>query len=123
MTIRAEGLKETIKSLEKAGVEVQDLKAASKKAGNVVADESKSLAPVKSGKLRNSIRASNTKNKSVVRAGGARLPYAAPIHYGWPGHNIEPHPFLTDALSIKHDEVITVYEEELEALIRRLNLN
>jgi HK97 gp10 family phage protein len=122
MTIRVEGLKQTIKTLERFGADVQDLKGASNKAGNVVADEAKSLVPVKSGKLLNSIRASNTKNKALVRAGGAKVPYAGVIHWGG-YHNIEATHYLTDALDAKKEEVITVYEEELDKLASKLNLN
>lgn len=123
MTIRVEGLKQTVRSLERLGVETQDLKAGFKKAGNVVVDESRGLVPVLSGKLLNTIRASNTKNKAIVRAGGARVPYAGVIHWGWPGHNIEPNEFLVEGLANKQEQVLTVIEQELDALIKRLNLN
>lgn len=114
-------MRQTIRSLQNAGVEVNDLKGASKKAGNVVVDESKTLVPELTGRLMNSIRASNTKNQSIVRAGGAKVPYAGVIHWGG-YHNIEPHPFLTEALNNKNQEVLTVYEQELAALLNRLNL-
>jgi HK97 gp10 family phage protein len=122
MTIRVEGLKEAVKKLNRLGVEDQDLKAGFKKAGNVVVDESRTLVPVLSGKLLNSIRASNTKNKSIVRAGGARIPYAGVIHWGG-YHDIEATHFLTEALDNKRAQVLTAIEEELDALIKRLNLN
>lgn len=122
MTTRVHGLRETVRTLERLGVETQDLKAGFKKAGNVVVDDAKTRVPVLSGKLMNTIKASNTKNKSIVRAGGARVPYAGVIHYGG-YHNIEAHPFLTDAASAKEAQVVNVIDEELNKLIARLNLN
>lgn len=122
MTTVVHGLRETVKTLERLGVEVKDLKAGFKRAGTVVVDEAKTLVPVLSGKLMNTIKASNTKNKSVVRAGGARVPYAGVIHYGG-YNNIKAHPFLTDAASIKEAEVVNVIDEELNKLIAALNLN
>lgn len=121
--IRVHGLREVVRSLEKFGVEVSDLKAAFKKVGTFIVDEAQSRAPMRSGRLAASIRPSNTKNKSVVRAGSARVPYAGVIHYGWPGHNISPQPFLTDALEANQDEAVEIIEDELQRLIRSLGLN
>lgn len=120
--IQVTGLRETVRSLEKFGVEVSDLKAAFKRIGGLVVDEAQSLAPKLSGKLAGSIKASNTKNKSIVRAGGGSIPYAGVIHYGG-YHGIEPHPFLTNALGTKQGDVIGTLDKELKGLIRRLDLN
>lgn len=123
MTIRAHGLKETTRSLERYGVEVQDLKAGMNKAGNVVVDEAKTIVPVLSGKLMGTIRAGKAKNKVTVRAGGARTPYAGVIHWGWPAHGIEATHYLTDAAERKESQVVDVIREELVKLISQLNLN
>lgn len=120
--VRVEGLRETIRSLERFGVEVSDLKTAFKKIGNIVVDEAKTLAPKKSGALAASIKPSNTKNKSIVRAGSARVVYAGVIHYGG-YHGIEPHPFLTDAVTNNAGKAKETMEQELTALIHKLNLN
>lgn len=121
--IRVTGLRETVKSLEGLGVEVADLKTVFNRVGNLVVNEAKVIAPVRSGRLVGSIKASKTKNKAVVRAGGAHIPYAGVIHYGWPGHGIEPHPFLTSAL--EHQETAAVREMEtgLRGLIRKYGLD
>jgi phage gpG-like protein len=122
MSTRVEGLRETVRTLQRLGVEDQDLKAGFKKAGNIVVGESKTIVPVLSGKLSNSIKASNTKNKSLVRAGGARVPYAGVIHYGG-YHNIEATHYLTQAASNTEGQVVSAIEDELNRLIARLNLN
>lgn len=123
MTVQVTGLKETVKSLKRFGVEVSDLKAAFKRIGERVANEAKTLAPTKTGKLAGSVRAAQQQNKAVIRAGGARLPYAGVIHYGWPAHGIEPHPFLTDAIDSNRGESIAMLEQELKDLIQKLDLN
>lgn len=120
--IEIKGLKEVVRSLERFGVEVSDLKAAFKRIGTIVAEDAKTLAPRKSGALAGSIRPSNTKNKSVVRAGTAKVVYAGVQHYGG-YNNIEPHPFLTDALNQNQGEVVRALSDELDALINRLDLN
>lgn len=120
--VRVEGLRETVAKLEKLGAESGDLKDAFNKAGQIVVNKAKPLTNPKSGRLAGSIRASRTKNKSIIRAGGARIPYAGVIHFGWPGHNIEPKNYLYGAAASSQDEVVNVIDRELNELIRRLGL-
>lgn len=116
-------MRETIRSLEKFGVEVNDLKAAFKRIGSMVASDAQSLAPHLSGTLAGSIRPSNTKNKAVIRAGGARIPYAGVQNYGWPRHNIEGTHFMQTAVERNQGKAVNMMDEELSSLIRRLDLN
>lgn len=120
--VRVTGLRETIRSLNKLGVQDQDLKVAFKKIGNLVVTDAKTLTPHLTGRLAGTIKASNTKNKSVVRAGSARVPYAGVIHYGG-YNNIEPHPYLTDAVTENQQEAVQIMEHELQLLINALGLN
>lgn len=119
--VQVKGLRETIRSLERFGVQVADLKAAFRKVGNLVVDEAKPRTNPLTGKLAGSIRASNTKNKAVIRAGGARIPYAGVIHYGG-YHGIAGKHFLTDAIEAKKGQGVQVLEQELRGLIRSLDL-
>jgi len=119
--IRITGLRETARKLERLGTSVQDLKAAFKRVGEVVRSEALILVPKRSGALASTIRLSNTKNKSVIRA-GARLPYAGVIHYGG-YNNITPNPFLETAVGNKQSEVVSTLDDELGKLIRQLDLN
>jgi hypothetical protein len=74
------------------------------------------------GALAGSIRAGRGKTKAVVRAGGAKAPYAGVIHYGWPARNIAPHPFLTDALSRRHEQIYAALEQGIDALLAKNDL-
>lgn len=119
--VQVNGLRQVVRSLERFGVEAADLKAAFTKIGQVVVNEAKSLAPSRTGRLAASIKPSKTKNKSIIRAGSARIPYAGVIHYGG-YHNIKANPFLTSAASRKEAESVRLMEQELGALIRALDL-
>lgn len=119
--VRVEGLRETVRSLERFGVQAQDLKAAFNRIGRFVVDDAKTLTPRLTGRLAASIKASNTKNKSIVRAGGGRIPYAGVIHYGGYNH-ISPHPFLTDAVKRNQTKAVSEMERELNILIRKCGL-
>jgi hypothetical protein len=92
------------KAIEKAAAEVRGLDEASAELGATLVALSRRLVPVRQGTLRGSIQfrvgkpPRNIDSKVTVSAGGARAPYAAPIHWGWHRRHIKKNPFLMDAL-------------------------
>lgn len=96
-----------------------DFKQAGFAAATVVVDEAKTLVPVRSGRLRDSIRAAKVVSGGKVYAGRARVPYAGPIHFGWANRNIRPNPFLYDAADKRVSEVMDAYLEQLYAIWNR----
>jgi hypothetical protein len=120
--VQVKGLNQVVRSLERFGVEVSDLKSAFRKIGNLVVDDARPRTNPLTGRLAGSIRASNSKNKSLVRAGGARIPYAGVIHYGG-YHNIEAKNFLTEAIEAQQGAAVRTLDTELSGLIRSLDLN
>jgi len=120
---RIVGLRETVRKLERLGIETQDLKRAFGKIATTVAGEAERDAPHRTGALANSVRPGTAKNKAIVRAGYAsRVPYAGAINYGWPAHGIRPTYFLTDAANRHTREHIAAIEADLSRLIRQLQL-
>lgn len=125
--IRVEGLTELRRAIRAAEDDVgrDELKATHLDAARIVADESERLVPRRSGLLASSIRAAGQQAKAVVRAGYKRIPYVGPIHFGWPGHNIAPQPFIYDALDRRADEVVEAYQRRVDKLasdlVRRAN--
>lgn len=116
-----DGLRETVRSLERFGAEAADLKAAFKRIGDMVAREAVSITPTLTGRLAASIRASNTKNKSEVRAGSAKVVYAGVQHYGG-YNNITGTHFLERAVEAKQGEAVRQMETDLNRLIQSLGL-
>ncbi|WP_156718162.1 hypothetical protein [Nocardioides sp. Leaf307] len=92
-----------------------------KKVGTLVVSDAQSLVPRKSGALAASIKSSNAKNKTIVRAGSSRLPYAGVIHYGG-YNNIDANPFLTDAVQRNGPAAKQIMDDGLEDLIRQYGL-
>lgn len=118
--IKVKGYKQAIKALQAIGVPAAEIKAAGSQAGDLVANQARALAPVRSGALRNSIRVSKALNRVSVSAGNNRsVPYANPIHWGWFRRNIRPQPFFVKALGITRDEVYRNYYKTLDTLIER----
>ena len=129
--IKAQGLKEIRQVLNAVGVPKEAVKKAGEESGEIVAIQARSLVPVRSGKLRKSIkvRALATGRKIEVIAGNNRkgkagVPYANPIHWGWYydsknfiKKNIRPKPFFSEAVSYTRKEIYENYFKSIDNLI------
>ncbi len=120
--VRITGLNSTVrqlKAVEKDSVvEVKQLNLAT---ARIVAADAVGRAPVMSGKLAASIRMRATATSGSVVAGGAAIPYAPPIHWGWPDHNISPQPFMYEALDARRPDVLAAYERGIKIITERVH--
>lgn len=121
---KVDGLKELQKEIRKTeDVELKKrLRLANKEAAQVVADQAKVEVPRRSGRLARSIGTQATQTSAFVKAGtAARVPYAGPIHFGWPKRNIRPQPFLYEAMDKRIGEVRKAYEKNLGKITKDLS--
>lgn len=118
--IRVEGQRELRRSLRRAGDDLEDLKAVHKAAAEVAAGGANPLAPRRTGDLAGTIRPGGTKTQAVIRAGKKRVPYAAPIHWGWPARGIEPSPFLADGAKRTEPEWVDLFYEYVNKTIKKV---
>jgi len=126
--ITIEGAREVRKAFKEAGA-MKELKDAHKQAAAVVVKDAVLLVPKRSGALSKSIRAAGLQSSAEVRAGRASVPYAGPIHFGWPnrpnkakkwrGGPIRPNPFLYKAVDRRRNDVLKVYERRVNEAIAR----
>ncbi|MFE9026230.1 hypothetical protein ACFYOA_08200 [Streptomyces iakyrus] len=131
-TVRVEGLREfqtTVRRLRDRELS-KKVRAVNKAAAEIVKPEAKRGAPVgkrdaksnkryRPGKLSKSVTVQASAKSAVIKAGSAaRVPYAAPIHYGYPKRNIRANRFLYRAMARKSAEVSEQYEQEISALVR-----
>lgn len=113
-----EGLREVQKALADLSDDLKnEMKPTHLEAAKIVAEAARPLAPVRTGRLAASIRASAVRTGGRVRLGGSAVPYAGPIHFGWPARRITPQPFVYEALDPRRDEVAAVYADRLNDLI------
>jgi hypothetical protein len=113
------GLKEVVRDLRALSVDTREaMQATHRRAGEIVALRAGTLVPVRTGTLRETIASAPTKYQGRVRAGrGQSVPYAGPIHFGWPARRIAPQPFIYDALDERRDEVVDLYTRRINELI------
>ena len=114
-------LQKEIRKTEDVGMKKQ-LRLANKEAAQVVADQAKVEVPRRSGRLARSIGVQASQTSAFVKAGtAARVPYAGPIHFGWPKRNIRPQPFLYEAMDKRIGEVRRAYEKNLGKITKDLS--
>lgn len=118
--LRVEGLGKTLRAMAKAGADAESMKDLMHTLGMLVVNASN--PPRADGDLATTLRAGRGKTKAVVRAGGAKAPYAGVIHYGWPARNIEAQPFLTEALQSTRPQVLSELDKGLGELLRKNGL-
>lgn len=122
--VKIEGLRETVRNLERLGVAVEDLKEAFSSISREVVAEASGIVPVLDGELVATIRAANTKNRAVIKAGFARRgPYAGVINYGWPAKHIGSTDFLTGPANRDLAGKARQIDANLRLLIRKYHLN
>lgn len=114
-------LNRTVRRLRAFGPDLaNELKDTNLELAEEVADTARDLVPRVSGTLAGSIRAAGQARTGVIRAGRASVPYANPIHWGWPRRNIRPQPFMVDALDDRRDDIEKRYLEALDTLLDRI---
>lgn len=118
--VEVKGAKELRKQLKAAGDDLADLKATHKKVAQIVEFDALQLAPVVTGGLVGSIRASGTQTAAIVRAGRNTIPYAGPIHWGWPARNITAQPFLVDAQEAKYEDWMGEYTQMVDKALDKI---
>lgn len=117
--VRIDGLRETLRVLDAIGGQEMrlELKKAGLDAGGLVLVDAKSEAPVRTGRLRETIRLQVLKSGVAIRSGRASVPYSNPIHWGWVRRGIRPNPFLSRALGYNKDEIQARYMASLKRLV------
>jgi hypothetical protein len=121
VTVRAEGLRRLRADLKQLGDDLGDLKDANARAAQLVATAAAARAPRRTGRLAGSVRGNRAAGRATVVAGRASVPYAGPIHYGWPAHGIEPHPFVIDAAQATEAEWLGLYLEDIDQQLDKLH--
>ena len=125
--IKITGLSEVQRKLRKLSTDALDLNKTefletNKQVAEIVINETKKYVPILTGALAAAIRNASTKKSAKVRAGNAAVPYAGPIHFGWPSRSIKPNTFLYEAIDARKSEVANRYAELVSDLIVKYDL-
>lgn len=102
------------KQLKAAGVDLENLREAHRDAAKIAEDTAAALAPVRTGNLVHSLRSTGTKTAGIVRAGNATIPYAKPIHWGWPARGITRNPFISKGAQASEPRWLPIFAAALD---------
>jgi hypothetical protein len=118
--VRLDGAKKFRQELKRADVAVADLKEPYRLTANLVVGVAKPRTPRRTGALAGTVRGSGTQTAGIVRAGNKSVPYAGPIHWGWPARHIKPQPWLSSAAQTSEPQWLPLFMEQLDQLARSL---
>lgn len=111
------GLPRLRSALRQAGGDLADLKDANAAAAALVAGAASARAPRRTGRLAASVRGNRAVGRATVLAGGAAVPYAGPIHWGWPARGIEANPFASEAARATESVWVPIYEAAITRVV------
>ncbi|MBF6085298.1 HK97 gp10 family phage protein [Nocardia cyriacigeorgica] len=118
--VQIDGAARLRRTMRRAGVDMTVLKDANKEAADTAATASRPLVPQRTGRLLATIRTAGTTRAGIIRAGRKRVPYAGPIHWGWPARHIEAQPFLTDGAQRSENVWVAQYLERVDDVLRQV---
>jgi HK97 gp10 family phage protein len=116
--IEVRGLNKLVSTMRRAGVGLDDMKDANRRAGDIVAAASKQASPRLTGKLAASIRPARQARKAVVRAGGSGIRYARFQEFGSAKNPARR--YLYGSAERTQPEWTAAYFEDLEKIIGRI---
>jgi hypothetical protein len=118
--ITVEGAANLRRTLKAAGHDLTDLTSAHRQVGQFVTDSASPRAPRRSGALASSGRPGATQTAALIRYGGARVPYARPIHWGWPRRNISAQPWAYQTAIDTRPAWMRIYTAAVDKVLARI---
>ena len=122
--LKVEGIDELRRAIRKASDEgmKKALVAANKDLAKAIIDKALLKAPVRTGALKESVRGLGNASGAVGKAGGAKVPYAAAIHWGRKSRGlVRGRPFLHDAAKAIERDVEDAYLAEIDRILRTIS--
>lgn len=131
--VKVDGLRDLRRNIKRLNEDElpRALRDANRGAAALVARRALPNVPVRTGRLRKSVKALASQSNARVKAGSRRVPYAAVVHWGRkrgnvgsppgnrPGRNVVTgKPFLYDALERSRREIIDTYQEQIDEMLR-----
>lgn len=123
MTARAlyiVGQKRFVQTMRRAGADLDELKSVNRQAAQIALPAVTGRTPVRTGRLRGSVRVGATRRAGVIRAGSKAVPYAGVINYGWPAHHITPRLFVNAGVATSENAWMRVYEQFVEQTMKQV---
>lgn len=122
MAVTVRGVTETIQAFDRFENDTVRLKSANEDLGRNIASRATAIAPKLSGRLAASIGYKEVEGGVQIYAGNDAVPYAGVIEYGWPQKGREERPYLRPATYQYVGQVKDTYENAVQQIIVKYNL-
>ncbi|MCU4295813.1 HK97 gp10 family phage protein [Brevibacterium permense] len=114
--IKFEGLDSLVRTLAEAQETISDdLAPVHAQAAGIAASRARSLAPVRTGRLKSSISSHGSRAAGVITASA---PHARPVHWGVISRGIPARPFLSQGAQQSESQWIGLYADHVDDVIR-----
>lgn len=122
VSIEIDGLRDLQRRIRQTGDKGlgRELRQVNRDAADIVKNDASPRVPVRTGRLRSTLKSTPEQRGASVRLGGPKAPYAPPIHWGWRAHNIRPRPVVWQAYGRQKPRIIEKYREGLARLARKI---
>lgn len=107
------------RELKAAGFDMANLRTMHLEVAKFVVQRARPRVPVgPTGRLKKSVKPAATRTRAELVGGRSpRLPYANPVHWGWPAHSIAPNPFLTTAAEQTEPQWLDIYLRHINTIL------
>lgn len=120
VTVRVVNGRQLRSELRRAAGNLDDLKDANARAAALVAREAGPAAPRRTGRLASTVRGNRAAGRATVTVGSAAVPYARPIHWGWPARGIEADPWVADTAVRTEPVWLDYYQHDVQTILDRI---
>ena len=126
--VKLENAREVRRAIRRLQGDLSALGPLNEQVALIVMRYAKSMAPRRTGTLAGDMRAAKTRARASIRMGRARVPYAGPVHWGWPtrpehsadgkiwGGPIKGNPFISKAAQTSEPSWTIFYAQQLQKL-------
>ena len=123
--VQVSGIRETRRKLRKLEEKelLREMRGDFKGIADMVAMYAANEAPVKSGALKRSTRGQANQTGAAVKSGTpTRVPYAGPIHWGWPLRGISKNQYIMRAVVRLKSDIERLAEQGVRRAKRKARL-
>jgi hypothetical protein len=117
--VRVTGVREVQAALKQLEASSADLSGVHKRVVSALLPGIAARSPRRTGALAGSYQAKSTKTRGRI---ASSVPYSGVIEYGWAQHSIAPARMVRDTIEAEQREIVAMYEQEIETLAKRADL-
>lgn len=119
-TVTVRGARELRATMRRADVELTELRDVHAAVAGLVAGAARPAAPRDTGALASTVRGNRAQSRATVSAGFGRIPYAGPVHWGWPARNITAQPWIADTATRTEPTWVQLYRAGVARIVSRI---